>query len=75
MLDNKKYSSFTFIDPEKNIFGFSLARDSQLKDGLDKSMQADSTRYSIGSQKMEERMMKTSLDHYKQYAEERERSK
>lgn len=25
-MDYKKYSSFTFIDPTKNIFGFSLLK-------------------------------------------------
>ena len=30
-MDYKKYSSFTFIDPTKNIFGFTILKKNQRK--------------------------------------------
>jgi hypothetical protein len=69
-LDYKKYSSFTFIDPSKHLFGFTIPNPHRpQKQRVEKEQETESAQeHSL------EKRFKRSVDLYKQAAEEREKS-
>ena len=68
-MDYKKYSSFTFIDPTKNIFGFTLLKKYHTK------TEKREPKKTTPSTRIFEKDFKRSVDHYQHKIEDKDKSK
>lgn len=63
-LDYKKYSSFTFVDPAKHLFGFTVLQPKSPTKVTNKLSLLEGSRFLTPTQNIEERTLKGSLDRY-----------